>query len=327
MVDIKEFKELKKLDELKVAKVSLYLFENKSTKTNPITIYSLNIQKNAIAKIRTIGDDYLNEIDSIFKIDEMKSIPVYNPDSHQILFKMNPDEIKSFPEILEFVTGEKPCANYNKESIREDKIKSWILRFELVLKNRTEQLLIFQKFQPSKMLSQKFLTLFEKNKQFEMLDENILNINYAMDFLYYKNTFIVSKMSAFERVFGFHEYYKNVANELVCALTAQKSVGQDCKIIFEDTDDVKIKIDTNTRLAHKLFSANKNNYYKNIYYKKLVALNKKYQLKLKLKDDQKEWFVDKDADLKVVARVLNDDYEISQITDIEYLVDSKEVVK
>lgn len=104
-------------------------------------------------------------------------------------------------------------------------------------------------------------------------------------------------------------------------------MGKDCAIVFEDTDDVKIKIDASTRLAHKLFLASWHNYYKNIHYSKLVALNKKYQLKLKLKDDEMEWFVDKEADFKVVARVLNDDYEVSQITNIEYIVGSKEVVQ
>ena len=327
MIDIKEFKEIIKLQELKTVNTSLYLFEDKKTKNNPITIYLLNIEEDIIKRMRTAGINYLNEINNMLNTDDLADFPLYNPDSSQELFKIESIEIENFPNILEYITGERPCSIYNKEDIKEDKIKSWIIRFELILNDRTEQLLFFQKFQPSKMLSQKFFTIFEKNKTFKMLEGNILNINYSMDFFYYKNTFIVSKMSAFERTFGFHEYYKNAAIALVGELTTQKVTGSDCKIVFKNTDDVNLKIDSSTRLAYKLFSAKRNNYYKKINYSKLVKLNEKYKFDLNLDDNKKEWLVDEKSDLKVVARVLNDDYEVSQITDIEYIVDSKEMAK
>ncbi len=73
------------------------------------------------------------------------------------------------------------------------------------------------------------MTLFEENKKFKMLEGNILNINFSMDFLYFKNTFIVSKMSAFERTFGFHEYYRKGATDLVKILSERKATGFDCK--------------------------------------------------------------------------------------------------
>ncbi len=66
------------------------------------------------------------------------------------------------------------------------------------------------------------------------------------------------------------------------------------QIIFQNPDEVNLKIDSNTRLAHKLFSAYKNEYYKNIYYNKLVALNHKYQFNLSLDDSSKNgWLTTK----------------------------------
>ena len=325
MIDIKEFKKILQFEGLQKVNTSLYLFEDKGTKNNPITIYSLNIGDDIIKQMRTIGIDYISDINKLIEENDLAEIALYNPDSNQELFKIDSNEIDNFAVILQYLNSEKPCAIYNKDEIREDKIKSWVIRFELVLNKRTEQLLFFQKFQPSKMLAQKHITIFEKNKSFKMLEGNILNINYYMDFFYYKDTFIVSKMSAFERTFGFHDYYKNGAIALISALTSEKVLGYDCKIVFENEDAVNLQIDSNTRLAHKLFSAQRNNYFKKIHYSKLVALNKKYNFNLHLDDNDKKWLVDDNADLKVVARVLNDDYEISQITDIEYIVDSKEM--
>ncbi len=62
--------------------------------------------------------------------------------------------LENYPKILEYLTSEKPCKTYNKEEVREEKIKSWVVRLEYISNNITEQIFFFQKFQPSKMLAQ-----------------------------------------------------------------------------------------------------------------------------------------------------------------------------
>ena len=81
-----------------------------------------------------------------------------------------------------------------------------------------------------------------------------------------------------------------------------------------------------TRLAHKLYSSRKNSYFKKINYDKLVNLNEKHKLGLKLNRANREWIIDEDLDLQVMAQILNDDYELSQLTDNEYIASAKEKI-
>jgi hypothetical protein len=261
---------------------------------------------------------------NLLQEEAINSMPNYNPDNEQNIFGIGSDKVDIFKNIMRLLTDDALRKKYKKEDIKEDKIKSWILRFELEINGKIEQILFFQKFQSSKMLGTHRLTIFEQGKAFKLLKENILNLNLTMDFFYYKNSFIVTNMSSFEKIFGFEEFYKNNAVELVRELNCKEITGLNYSICFTNIEAINIRINESTRLAHKIYSARINSYYKQLDYNKLVDISSRYNWNLNLNAKNKEWIIDDNSDLQIMARILNDDYERSQLTDNEYIAIGKD---
>jgi hypothetical protein len=322
MIDFKEIKTLAEKSYLDDAGVNLYLFENKKTKQDPLSLHELNINQEVVKTIRSLSNEYLLSITKQAKPPGM--IPAYNPDLEQELFKISGSDVEMFKGLYEYVLGNKSCVAYIKKNVKEEKLKAWIFRFEVVIDGLIEQILFFQRFQPGKMLGSKGVTLFERGGKFELVGKNILNFNLVMDMVYFKDTFIVTRSSSFEYIFGYEEYYKDQAAKLVREL----SEGTDLNFTlrFSDIKATHGEIETSARLVRKLSSARVNGYYRKIDYKKLSVLNKKHGLHLHLDDRKQEWLIDQQSDLQVMARIFNDDYEISQLTDNEYIAYGKEKI-
>ena len=147
-----------------------------------------------------------------------------------------------------------------------------------------------------------------------------------MDFILYDDIFVVTKMVAFEKIFGYEAFYKEKATDMVTALDKNQVPGLDYQVVFPDLPSVKGKIQKSTRIAHSFLSAKKNEYFKKISFGKLEDLNGRHKLDLKPDADTKQWEVDGDSNLMTIAQVLNDDYGISQLTIYEYLTFSKEKI-
>lgn len=303
--------------------VSLYLFENKNTKTNPISVYELNINQDIIDEIRKFSKEHVSSvIDSIPK----NGLPNYDPGMVQGIFKIDGREVPVFPEVYQYISGQMSCPPYVKGEVKEDKLKAWIIRFGITVDGKNTQIYFFQRFQPAKMLgSKKKLIIFERGGSFFLFTDNTFSLNHEMDFLLYKNTFIVTKMFSFEKIFNYEDFYRKKASELLNDLAAEKIPKLKDIIIFADLDDITKAVNKNTPLAHKFYSAQKKRYCEEIDHDKLADLKARHdEIDIDLDPKTRKWIINASSNLQAVARVLNDDYELSQLTDYEYLVHSKE---
>jgi hypothetical protein len=323
--DLKKMVEKAVLDH---AEVNLYLLENRKTKQAPLSVYQLNIDQKTIDAVRSIAKGYLATMLALLDSNQLAAIPDYNPDHEQELFQLDSKDVSLFADVYEYWAGGKSPSIYRKKQVKEDKLKAWIFRFETKEAGKIEQILFFQRFQASKMLGSKGVTIFEQGDQFKLIDKSVYHFNLDMDLLYYRDFLVVTSPFAFETIFSFEEYYKSSAVSLANELVRQRIGGpQGYQIKFEDIEAVKSRFSSSSRLSRKLSSVRFNSYYKKINYRKLSAINLKYALNLNLDDRNQEWLIGEDADLQVVARILNDDYELSQLTDNEYIAVGKEVIK
>ena len=321
MIDLKEIKEIAENTFLDNASVNLYLLENNKTKPDPLLIHELNINAEIAKQTRLLAKEYIQSI--IKQAGSLDSIPDYDPDDEQPLFKVDSGKVKMFADLYAHIMGLKMRLPYKRKTVQEDKLTAWIFRFESVVNKKIEQMLFIQRFQPAKMLGSKGVTIFESGEAFKLLGRNILHFNLGMDLMFFRNTFVVTRTSSFEYIFGFEDYYRENAVQLVNDLSEATAVKLDFNLHFQDLNKVNEKISSNSRLARRLASARVNEYYTKISYKKLAALNKKHHLQLKLDPANKAWLIDDQADLQVMARIFNDDYEMSQLTDNEYIALSK----
>lgn len=326
MIDTKEVEEILEESYLDNAQANLYLFENKKTRQDPLSVYELNIDRDIIQQIRALSKEYLSSILKTIEANSLSEIPAYKPDKEQDIFKIDSQDVEIFNELYKYIVGEKSRVEYKKDKVKDEKLKAWIFRFETEIDGNIEQILFFQRFQPSKMLGSHGITIFEHEQRFKLLGDNILHFNLGMDLMFYRGTLLVTKTASFENIFDYEEYYKNKATSLVRELSAHKMNGPDYTLRIIDIGAVKNEINMHTRLAHKLYSSRKNSYFKKINYDKLVGLNQKHKLGLKLDSAKHEWIIDEDLDLQVMAQILNDDYELSQLTDNEYIASAKEKI-
>lgn len=308
--------------------VTVFLFENKKTKNNPISLYTLNVDKDVVAQLKSLCREYTAAVIDILETKKLAKIPEYNPEQEQVVFKIGAKEVEIANVILPFLSGQKVSILYDRNIVNEGKLKAWIIRFEFVENNKIKQMFYFQKFQASKMLGAKRITIFERGNKFKLFKDNILNINLEMDFLLYEETIVVvKKMSAFEKIFGYEEFYINNATQFVEDLAESKIAGLDFGIKLIGVDHLNEKIAKSTRFAHKLYSAKSNEYFKRITFSQLVHLNNRYGFGLQLDKKKKELIINENLDPQVMAEILNDDYGISQLTEIHYKMMGKEMIK
>lgn len=327
MTDKDEVNRIISKEYLKDSNVSLYLFENKKTKREPLSIYSLNINEDIVRQIRKTAIDHLVHVSTLIAKEKLHNLPFYNPDNEQSIFKIDSNEVSMFLQLFEYISGKSPAKSYSRKDIKENRLKAWIIRCETRIDGKIEQILFFQRFQPSKMLGARSISMFQHDKEFRLVDKNLFNINLTMDFFFYKNTLIVTKMYSFENIFEYEQHYKNNAVELIKEFDEAKIEGLDYTVTFTEMGSVIEKINKSPRLARKLYSSRANGYFKKINYKKLKDLNTRHTLELDLDDSTNQWTIDEESDLQVTARILNDDYERSQLTDNEYIAIGKEKIK
>ncbi|MBN2040289.1 MAG: DUF4868 domain-containing protein [Spirochaetes bacterium] len=323
MINSKEIRELISNDYLQDSNTFLYLLEYRNVKNDPLSLYSLNINQDIVENVKSICSEYLTDVIGGYLQEENDSIPEYNPDDKQSIFRIGSGEVGMFKDILDMATGASLCKIYKRDDVEERKLKSWVVRFECGSGNRVEEILFFQKFQTSRMLSSGKSFFIEQGDKFKLLKEKTYYLNNSMDFFYFRNTFIVTKISSFENIFNFENYYRANAVELIRELEKGKVADMNYSVTFADADAVNEKIGRSKRLAHKMHSARVNGYYKQVEFDKLVKLNKRYNWNLDLNKENKVWSIDEKSDLQVMARILNDDYERSQLTDNEYIATGK----
>lgn len=338
--------------------ITAYLIEDRGTKNDPVTVFNLSIDSNVVDAIRLAAKSYIDDIqelieeiknnnthtkrldekndggggEEVVSDEEKKSIiPEYNPDHSQILFQIKKETItpETFSSLSAYLSGIQSSKTFNSDTIKENKLKAWVFRFEYDEDNMIKHMYFFQKFQASKMLGAKKISIFQEGDEFKLVGKPLLTMNDEMDFLLYEDTFVVTKMVAFEKVFGYEAFYKENATDLVKNLKKETFPGLDYQVKFKSDKSLKSmmnKIQTSTRIAHKLYSAKKNGYFKKIKFDKLEELNNNYGFGLALNPATKEWEIKEDSNLSVVSQILNDDYGISQLTELEYLALMKELI-
>jgi len=323
MIDEEEINEVFEESLLDEANASAYLFENKKLKENPVFLYSLNIEGKIVDLVKKFSNNHLKSIINLINKNSLDSIPLYNPDDQQDVFKIDSKKVELFQQIYDIMVNTHLYARFRKEDVDEEKIKAWIFRFEMVIDDKIEQMLLFQRFLATKMCKSRGVPIYETDREFKLFESNIYCFYPIMDFVYYKDTFIVENTYSFEKIFGYEEYYKESACNLVEEFDENKIPDSKISIQFEDKDDVISKIQSNTMLARKIFAALSNGSYKELDFDKLIDLNKRYGFGLHLDRVKKQWMIDRQLDLTTFARILNDEYNRSQITPYEYVVSKK----
>ncbi|KAF2956260.1 Kiwa anti-phage protein KwaB-like domain-containing protein [Marinitoga sp. 38H-ov] len=310
------FEEIKsKLDS---ASIKIYLFEKKETKKVPFVVYKLLFGTDIREKISKI---LMDEIDNyINQIEELNNkIPDYNPDEEQPIFKINTSEIKDFQEIYPYITEEKEPEIISKDTLNEiNKIKAWIIKIEFESDKITKQFLFFQKFIKSQFMHTKKMFFILDNDEFKLVKDNILGMGNTFDIILMDNFFISKNLSKFEYIFNFVEYYQNESKDFINSFEQITFL----KIDNEAKNKILSKIETSKRFAHKLYTAQRNKYYKKIDMEKLKILKKDIPIGVEIKNNK--IIIDKNTDLDDLVKVLNDDYEQSLITENKYISHKKE---
>ncbi len=300
--------------------VNIYLFENKKTKQQPFVIYKMlfenDIKKKILCLLKDEIGNYITEIEEI-----NNSIPEYNPDEEQSIFKIAQNRLSVFQNFYPYITEEKKPNTLSKDDLNEkSQIKAWIVKIEYEEDNETKQVLFLQKFIKSQFMQTKKMFFILENDEFKLLKYNLLGMGNIFDVVLIDNIFISKNLKTFEYIFDFAEYYRNKSKEFIETLGGSELI----EVKDEGKDKIKEKIEKSKRFAYKMYTVQQNRYYEQIDIDKLIAL--KTQISIEVEIQENKIMVDKDTNLDDLVKVLNDDFEQSLLTDNKYISQKKQKI-
>jgi hypothetical protein len=299
--------------------VSLYVFLDRKTQRNRYQLFRLSIDTATAGAIKEVAINSLRNVITIIDERELDCIPDFNHDLEQDFFVIHENEVEQFVEIKSLLIGENPV-QYAENDVNEEKIRSWVIRFEYEEKNQTKNIFFFQRFYPSKMLKSKMINMFTRNGTFELLTSNIMSIGENIDFISIDGNFVVLNRTNFETVFGFNEIYTTSANTFITQVLQTNTIGA---VRVSNFNSISQKLIDNTKHSRKLHKILKNCYYADIQLDKLKDLNARKGLGL-IFNENDELVISANMRIDILLNVLNDDYSKSEITDNEYRTEAKE---
>jgi len=298
--------------------LNIYLFENRKTKKNPYNIYKL-LFDNGVSNvvINALKNEIANFLDIMDELDN--HIPEYNPDAEQRLFKINKDEIQILNDIYSYIVGENDVIILSNTRLSDkSKIRAWIVQLEYEYEENTKEVFFFQKFIKSQFFSSKKLFFVLQNNEYKLISKQVLSMYPVFDVLLIDGEIISKKIEVFEYIFDFVNHYMNKSLEFLDHLNNLDNF----QIDDEAKEMLSQKISSSKHIAHKLYSSYRNGYYKYIDINKLKELKAEIGLKINITDGT--IVIDNDTSLNDWIKVLNDDFEISLLTNNKYITYKKE---
>jgi len=304
----------------KVGGIFLYLFVNKKTKSNPIEIKQLVLERSLGDKLFWQSLNSFNEIIDFADESEISKLIEFDPDASNNDYNyFNTNTVPNLNEINELIINDQ-TDTYSKDYPYKHKIKSWIVRIEFQNENNNiDQIYLFQRFSRSKMLDRNKIFIFEQGEKYRALDDHALIINQQFDAVLINDKMVALSFNNFKTIFDYKEFIMNKAAEFYNEIIASQQLSEDITLVgFENLEN---KIKGSFTFSNKCFKIKQKQYYKKIKNVDLKELNRKYSFNLKIENGT--WEIEEETDIKVVLSILNDEYNRSMLTGNEYLVDGK----
>jgi len=318
--EIKNTAEYLRNNKGKAGGIFLYLFINKKTKTNPIEIKQLILDRNLADKLFWQAISSLDQIVNSCEKDEISELVVFDPDSGSNDYNyFDVNSVPNYNEIEEIILNDE-TDTYSKDFPFKNKIRSWIIGIEYENEiGETKKEYFFQKFSKTKMLDRNKTFIFEHGDEFKELENHTLVINNYFDAIVIDDNLIAINFNNFKSIFDYKEFIMNKAIEFYDEIISSQKISDDISVVGFDNLENKIK--ESFSFSNKCFKIKQKQYYKKINNADLKELNAKYNFNLKINNGT--WEIEESTDIKTVLSILNDEYNRSMLTGNEYLVGGK----
>lgn len=302
----------------RMVNVSLFLFLRFARSKNPFDIRQLTIGSDLIAELRKMAEAALRRIEAGANAREMAD---FDPDLEQERFFLKAKIVPDFDAIYNVLIQANP-PQYLSVPPKEEDIKAWAVRLEFMLNDQVCQLILFQRFSPSRMMKHRGFLIVAKEGVYELAKADYLSLNDEFHAVFLEGEFAVLDRKAFEMIFRFDQIYRQGATEVMGVLE-KGSLNKE--IAVSGAEIMLPSLMEGKRSVRKLFRISRSGYYRKIKMVELKKLNRRHKLQLTFSGSK--WIITPETDPEVVLNILNDDYNRSLITDNEYRSESKEKLK
>lgn len=300
-----------KADKKKTSKVlDKYDFKTYQIDINDeIRQHLFNITKNQVSKLIKQKEE-IQEYDVI--TDDTESLFTYSMKNKAMSFSQvvtnqlpnQPPKIKSLEEvIIDEELWAYSVGLYHSEN-------DWIYTFRKIFTGKVA--IDENKSNKKGPLQKQIRTIFNtKNQKLELIEGETVNLDKAIDCIYYEELFYVAKKGQFEKIVGLEEEYKEQANKVVKELRSTEMI-EGLKII---EDMVK----ENPAIHKKLVKLNKVGSYKKLNKRTISQMEKvckKYGDKLKVRDGK--LIVEDKDDVNLALKMLADYYKRGEVSGKAY---------
>lgn len=239
--------------------------------------------------------------------------PEQNPDRN-VIWQYPTSEVPFFNKILnEFQTAEETY--YDEDDLPYSEI--WAVWFKLKIQRSI--FYILKKITPSKVLSTGgVLAMIFKGDSFKSLKEDVLTIDGTFDVLACNNTLIFENKQKFEKALLYEEIKQEIAKE---ALEEIYHID-----IIENFDDFQQMLIDDKHSINKLTKLKAKRYFREKTFEDYRRIIDRYNINIELDEAEEKFIITNKAQAKLLVKVLNDDYLMSELTEIKYSAHSKETI-
>lgn len=178
---------------------------------------------------------------------------------------------------------------------------------------------LIKKITPSKLIRTggKLAIIFE-SEIFKNIETDILTIDGTFDAIYCNQTIVFENKQNFEKALLYQEAKQAVANETL------EAIGD--KNFVKNFEQVKEFLKDDYHSINKLNKIKEKPYFQGLSFIDFKRIIEEYEIQIDIDDKKNQFNITSKEQAKHFIKVLNDDYLLSELTNLKYAANSKESI-
>jgi len=226
-------------------------------------------------------------------------------------------DLEEFPEKLTIAKDFDPFIDYPTFSFSNDDMET-IKAIIITIGSAENYFSIYKHVYPVTIVRQdKMLGLIPIGNRFEKLDNNILQINSSIDFLFTEDALVINNLKTLASAYGYNEIIKNQARQNIELIS-----GLD---LIDNLDGLTALVD-NVKYAKRVLRIKPDSPVLQLAKTRIIAFitsHPKLSGKIRLNATGDRILLDTEVSKVITIGILNDDYLKSNLTELDYESESK----
>ncbi|MFT3796587.1 anti-phage protein KwaB [Flavobacterium sp.] len=298
--------------------IKIHLVERREIEQNGEIVIEEDIREADISEelAAELKEDFINVINDRFFNDEefaMSNISAANEVSNSAFYY----DLDELPEKLHLLGDFDPWHDYPNFSFNNNDIEN-VKALLVTIGNQNRHFTIYKHVYPVTIIRRdRVIGLIPVGNRFEKLNENILQINTAIDFLYVNENLIVNSLKTLTNSYGYKEIVIRKAVEKI-QLIQNLNLIQNIQELIDFVSNVKY--------AKRILKINPESPVLQLARERIIQFvldTERLRRRIRIDEENNTIVLDTDVSKVLTIGILNDDFLKSHLTDLDYESEKK----